>query len=99
MALELHRCGSGSDFARAGEGHRVPGAEPGNVKHCFIFTGARDAGICGRGKEARGRETACLSTLMAKSEEELKSLLMKVKVESEKVGLKFNIQKTKNDSV
>ena len=32
---------------------------------------------------------------MAESEEELKSLLMKVKVESEKVGLKFNIQKTK----
>ena len=35
------------------------------------------------------------STLMAKSEEELKSLLMKVKKESEKVGLKLNIQKTK----
>ena len=35
------------------------------------------------------------TTLMAKSEEELKSLLMKVKVESEKVGLKLNIQKTK----
>ena len=35
------------------------------------------------------------TTLMADSEEELKSLLMKVKVESEKVGLKFNIQKTK----
>ena len=34
------------------------------------------------------------TTLMAKSEEELKSLLMKVKVESEKVGLKLNIQKT-----
>ena len=34
-------------------------------------------------------------TLMGKSEEELKSLLMKVKEESEKVGLKFNIQKTK----
>ena len=33
--------------------------------------------------------------LMAKSEEKLKSLLMKVKVESEKVGLKLNIQKTK----
>ena len=33
--------------------------------------------------------------LMAESEEELKSLLMKVKEESEKVGLKFNIQKTK----
>ena len=34
-------------------------------------------------------------TLMAESEEELKSLLMKVKEESEKVGLKLNIQKTK----
>ena len=34
-------------------------------------------------------------TLLAESEEELKSLLMKVKVESEKVGLKLNIQKTK----
>ena len=35
------------------------------------------------------------TTLMAESEEELKNLLMKVKVESEKVGLKLNIQKTK----
>ena len=35
------------------------------------------------------------TTLTAKSEEELKSLLMKVKVENEKVGLKLNIQKTK----
>ena len=35
------------------------------------------------------------TTLMAKSEEELESLLMKVKVESEKVGLKLSIQKTK----
>ena len=35
------------------------------------------------------------TTLMAESEEELKSLLMKVKMESEKVGLKLNIQKTK----
>ena len=35
------------------------------------------------------------TTLMAESEEELKSLLVKVKVESEKVGLKLNIQKTK----
>ena len=35
------------------------------------------------------------TTLMAESEEELKSLLMKVKVESEKVGLKLNIWKTK----
>ena len=36
------------------------------------------------------------TTLMAESEEELKSLLMKVKEESEKVGLQLNIQKTKN---
>ena len=36
------------------------------------------------------------TTLMAESEGELKSLLMKVKEESEKVGLKLNIQKTKN---
>ena len=36
-----------------------------------------------------------LTTLMAESEEELNSLLMKVKVESEKVGLKLNLQKTK----
>ena len=35
------------------------------------------------------------TTLMAESEEELKSLMMKVKEESEKVGLKLNIQKTK----
>ena len=35
------------------------------------------------------------TTLLAESEEELKSLLMKVKEESEKAGLKFNIQKTK----
>jgi len=37
----------------------------------------------------------CFPTLMAESEEELKSLLMKVKEESKKIGLKFNIQKTK----
>ena len=39
------------------------------------------------------------ATLMAESEEELKSLLMKVKEESEKVGLKLNIQKTKINGV
>ena len=38
------------------------------------------------------------TTLMAESEEELKSLLMKVKEESEKISLKFNIQKTKSMS-
>ena len=40
------------------------------------------------------KETLC-SCIMAESEEELKSLLIKVKEESEKVGLKLNIQKTK----
>ena len=39
------------------------------------------------------------TTLMAESEEELKSLLMKVNVESEKVGLKLNIQKTKHHGI
>ena len=48
--------------------------------------------IAGRKNNLRyGDET----TLMAESEEELKSLLIKVKEESEKVGLKINIQKTK----
>ena len=42
-----------------------------------------------------GRQISKISLLMAESEEELKGLLMKVKKESEKVGLKLNIQKTK----
>ena len=42
-----------------------------------------------------GTSDADGTTLMAESEEELKSLLMKVKEESEKIGLKLNIQKTK----
>ena len=49
--------------------------------------------------ESRLREeisiTSDMTTLMAESEEELRSLLMKVKMEREKVGLKLNIQKTK----
>ena len=47
------------------------------------------------GREINNFRYADDTTLMAESEEELKSLLMKVKEESEKVGLKFNIQKTK----
>ena len=47
------------------------------------------------GKNINNLRYADDTTLMAESEEELKSLLMKVKVESEKVGLKLNIQKTK----
>ena len=53
------------------------------------------AGIKIAGRNINNLRYADDTILMAESEEELKSLLMKVKVESEKVGLKFNIQKTK----
>ena len=53
------------------------------------------AGIKIVGRNINNLRYADDTTLMAESEEELKSLLMKVKVESEKVGLKLNIQKTK----
>ena len=53
------------------------------------------AGIKIAGKNIKNLRYADDTTLMAESEEELKSLLMKVKEESEKVGLKLNIQKTK----
>ena len=53
------------------------------------------AGIKIAGRNLNNLRYADDTTLMAESEEELKSLLMKVKVESEKFGLKLNIQKTK----
>ena len=53
------------------------------------------AGIKIAGRNINNHRYADDTTLMAESEEELKSLLMKVKEESEKVGLKLNIQKTK----
>ena len=53
------------------------------------------AGIKIAGRNINNLRYADDTTLMAESEEELKSLLMKVKEESEKVGIKFNIQKTK----
>ena len=53
------------------------------------------AGIKIAGRNVNSLRYADDTTLMAESEEELKSLLMKVKEESEKVGLKLNIQKTK----
>ena len=52
------------------------------------------AGIKIAGRNITNLRYADDTTLMAKSEEELKSLLMKVKEEGEKVGLKLNIQKT-----
>ena len=53
------------------------------------------AGIKSVGRNINNLRYADDTTLMAESEEELKSLLMKVKEENEKVGLKLNIQKTK----
>ena len=53
------------------------------------------AGIKIAGRTINNLRNADDTTLMAESEQELKSLLMKVKAESEKVGLKLNIQKTK----
>ena len=53
------------------------------------------AGIKIAGRNINNLRYADDTTLIAESEEELKNLLMKVKVESEKVGLKLNIQKTK----
>ena len=60
-------------------------------------TGLEDeqAGIKTAGRNINTLRYADDTTLMAEREEELKSLLIKVKVESEKVGLKLNIQKTK----
>ena len=53
------------------------------------------AGIKTAGRNINNLRYADDTTLMAENKEELKSLLMKVKEESEKVGLKLNIQKTK----
>ena len=53
------------------------------------------AGIKTAGRNLNNLRYADATTLMAESEEELKSLLVKVQEESEKVGLKLNIQKTK----
>ena len=55
----------------------------------------RQAGIRIAGRNINNLKYADDTTLMAESEEELKSLLMKVKEESEKIGLKLNVQKTK----
>ena len=76
------------------------------MKHCLfnlytedILWNARldeaQAGIKIAGRNINNLRYADDTTLMAESEEELKSLLMKVKEESEKVGLKFNTQKIK----
>ena len=60
-----------------------------------IWTGRSTAGIKIAGRNINNLRYADDTTLMAESEEELKSLLIKVKEDSEKVGLKLNIQKIK----
>ena len=57
------------------------------------------AGIKTAGRNINNTRYADDTTLMAESAEELQSLLMKVKEESEKVGLKLNIQKTKDHGI
>ena len=64
------------------------------VHHEKLWAGGKQAGIKIAGRNINNLRYAADTTLMAESEEELKSLLMKVKEESEKAGLKLNIQKT-----
>ena len=70
-----------------------------NLHAEYIMQNARldeaQAGIKTAGRNINNLRCADDTTLMAESETDLKSLLMKVKEESEKVGLKLNIQKTK----
>ena len=70
-----------------------PGLE--NFKHYFTSVEEAQAGIKIAGRNINNLRYADDNSLMAESEEEPKSLLTKVKMESEKVGLKLNIQKTK----
>ena len=68
-----------------------------DAEHIMRNAGLEEAqaGIKIAGRNVNNLRYADFTTLMAESEEELKSLLMKVKEESENVGLKLNIQKTK----
>ena len=70
-----------------------------NLHAEYLMQNARldetQAGIKIAGRNINNLGYAADTTLMAKSKEELKRLLMKVKVESEKTGLKLSIQKTK----
>ena len=75
----------------------VPGLFNFYVEYTVLNVGLHEApaGIKIAGRNINNLRYADDTTLMAESEKELKSLLMKVKVESEKVGLKLNIQKMK----
>ena len=78
-------------FSRQEYWSGLPFPSPGD----FSLPRKTQAGIKIAGRNINNLRYADDTTLMAESEEELKSLLMKVKVESEKVGLKLNIQKPK----
>ena len=74
----------------------IDSSPPGSpVHHVKCWTGRSTAGNKKAGRNNNNLSYADDTTLMAESEEELKCLLMKVKVESEKVVLKLNIQETK----
>ena len=73
----------------------MPMMIPNTASVQFSHSGLNQAGIKIAGRNINNLRYADDTTLMAESEEELKSLLLKVKEESEKVGLKLNIQKTK----
>ena len=64
-----------------------------------VWLDEAQAGIKIAGRNINNLRYVDDTTLMAESEEELKSLLMKIKEESEKVGLKLNIQKTKTNTI
>ena len=70
-------------------------ANPGNWSYYFIGLDEAQAGVKIARKNINNLRYTNDTTLTAESKEELKSLLMKVKEESEKVGLKLNIKKTK----
>ena len=95
------RTGHGTtDWLQIGKGiHQGFILSPFNLHAEYIMRNAgleeAQAGIRIAGRNINNLRYADDTTLMAESEEELKSLLMKVKVENEKVGLKLNIQKTK----
>ena len=79
-------------MADAGVGKNTDGPL---LKLLLIGVEEAQAGIKIAGRNTNNLRYADDTTLMAESEEELKSLLMKLKEDSEKVGLKLNIQKTK----
>ena len=86
-------------FSRQEYWSGLPFPSPGDLPDPRIMRNAgleeAQAGIKNAGRNINNFRYADDTTLMAESEEELKSLLMKVKEESEKAGLKLNIQKRK----